>query len=83
MILFLIIKAFQALCFGFLALIPTIETPLWLANNLPEILTRVASFNYYLPVTESVGVVIFIFTTILGYKIAKILLNMVNIDLNS
>ena len=44
---------------------------------------RVASFNYYLPVSETVGVVIFIITFVLGYKIAKILLNVFNIDLNS
>lgn len=83
MIIFLIIKAFQALCFSFVTLIPTVETPLWLANNLPEILTRVASFNYYLPISESVKVVIFIITFVLSYKIFKILLNVFNIDLNS
>jgi len=83
MILYLILKALQVFEVGLLSIVPSVDTPLWLANNLPEILIRVASFNYYLPVSETVGVVIFIITFVLGYKIAKILLNVFNIDLNS
>lgn len=83
MILYLIIKLFLALEFSFCALLPTIETPAWLANNLPEVLMRVASFNYYLPVFESVMVVSFLITFVLAWKIAKILLGILNIDLNA
>lgn len=83
MIFYLILKALQVFEVGLLSFIPSVETPLWLSNNLPEILTRVASFNYYLPIYETVGVIIFIITFVLGYKIAKILLNVFNIDLNS
>ena len=51
MILYLILKALQVFEVGLLSIVPSVDTPLWLANNLPEILMRVASFNYYLPVS--------------------------------
>lgn len=83
MILYLIIKLFLSLEFAFCSLIPSVETPAWLINNLPEILMRVASFNYYLPIFEAVRTVIFLIGFVLTWKIIKILLNTLKIDLNS
>ena len=82
MIIYLLIKGFDSIAFLLISLIPTFETPAWVATQLPDVLFRIASFNWYLPVYETVGVV----TTLIGitftYKIVKIGLNAVHIDLN-
>lgn len=83
MIVYLLFKLFHTLESALFSIIPTFETPAWLINNLPEILTRVASFNYYLPIFESVTVVIFIIGFVLAWKIVKIVLGAINIDLNA
>lgn len=83
MVVYLLLKGLDFLAFGALSLIPTFETPSWFVTQLPDVLTRVASFNYYLPVFESVGIVIGLISFTLAYKILKITLNFVNIDLNS
>lgn len=82
MIIYLLLKGLIALESAFFSLVPSIDTPLWLAKNLPEILSRVSSFNYYLPVVESVEVVIFVIGFVLVWKIAKIILKLVFIDLD-
>lgn len=83
MIVYLLIKGFDAIVFAVISIIPTFETPAWFATQLPDVLFRIASFNWYLPVYETVGVVIGLITFTLGYKIVKIALNFVRIDLNS
>lgn len=82
MILFYILKAFNALVFGLISIIPTFETPVWLATQLPDILFRVASFNLYLPIYETVTAVLFLIGFTLSYKLIKVILNAVHIDLN-
>ena len=59
------------------------ETPAWFYTQLPDVLTRVASFNWYLPVYESIAIVMGLIGFTLAYKILKITLNFINIDLNS
>lgn len=83
MIIYLLVKGFYAIAFAVISIIPTFETPAWLVTQLPDVLTRVASFNWYLPVYETVTVVLFLIGFTLTYKILKVVLNFVNIDLNS
>ncbi len=83
MIIYLLIKGFDVVLYGLVALIPTFETPAWFATQLPDVLYRVASFNWYLPVYETVAVVLGLIGFTLSYKILKIVLNFVRIDLNS
>lgn len=83
MIIYLLLKGFNAIIFALVSVIPVFETPAWVATQLPDVLTRVASFNWYLPVYESVAIVLGLIALTLAYKILKIILNFVNIDLNS
>lgn len=82
MIIFLLMQGLDALAYAIISIIPTFETPAWFATQLPDVLYRVASFNWYLPVYETVGVVLFLIGFTLGYKLVKIVLNVVRIDLN-
>lgn len=81
MILYLIIKAFNALLFAMISIIPVFETPTWVVTQLPDVLTRIASFNWYLPVYETVGIVVGLITFVLNYKVLKVVLGFFNIDL--
>jgi hypothetical protein len=58
MIIYLLIKAFDSLLFAIISLIPSFETPVWVVTQLPDVLFRIASFNWYLPVYETAGIVI-------------------------
>jgi len=83
MIIYYIIKGFDAIAFAFVSAIPSFETPLWFSTHLPDILFRIASFNWYLPIYETVSVVIFLLGFTLTFKVLKIVLNFFHIDLNS
>lgn len=83
MIVYLLLKGFDTILYGLVALIPTFETPAWVATQLPDVLTRVASFNWYLPVYETIGIILGLIAFTFAYKLLKIVLNFVNIDLNS
>lgn len=83
MILYLIIKGFDALLFAILSILPVFETPAWIVTQLPDVLFRIASFNWYLPVYETVAIVVGLIAFTLNYKIFKIILGFSNINLNS
>lgn len=83
MLIYLLIKGVSSIAFALASAIPTFETPVWFSTQLPDVLFRIASFNWYLPVYETVSVVIGLIGFTLTWKVAKILLNFVNIDLNS
>lgn len=83
MIVYLILKGFNAILFALISIIPVFETPVWVATQLPDVLFRVASFNWYLPVYETVAIVLGLIGFTLSFKIVKIVLNAVHIDLNA
>ena len=83
MIVYLLLKGFDALLFILVSLIPVLETPAWVSTQLPDVLFRIASFNWYLPVYETVGIVIGLIILTLNYKIFKVIFGFFNIDLNS
>lgn len=82
MIIYLLIKGFDALLFALISVIPVLETPAWVVTQLPDVLFRIASFNWYLPVYETVAIVVGIIILTLNYKIIKVVLGFFNIDLN-
>lgn len=53
MIIYLLLEGFCSLAFFTISMLPTIETPLWLAETMPQILRVIYGFNIYLPVYES------------------------------
>ena len=83
MILYLLIKLFNSLLWFIISLIPTFETPVWFTTQLPDVLTRIATFNWYLPVYETVAVVSGLIAFTFAFKILKVVLRFFNIDLNS
>lgn len=82
MIIYLLIKGFTAILYAVISIIPTFETPAWVTSQLPDILSRIASFNWYLPIYETVGIVLGLITFTLSYKLIKVALGVVQIDLN-
>lgn len=82
MIIYLLLLGFVSILSFLINLIPSFSTPAWFTTQLPDVLMRIASFNYYLPVFETVGVVIFLITFTLSWKMIKVVLNIAHIDLN-
>ncbi len=76
MIIYLLMTMFDSLHFALLSLIPTIETPVWITANLPGIMTKIAGFNYYLPVSEAVIVVVGLLGITLTWYIIKVVLSL-------
>ena len=83
MVVYLLLNLFDTLISFVFSLIPVIETPAWLVTNLPQILTTIFSFNLYLPVAEAVVVVCFLVLFTLQYKVIKIVLNKLGINMNA
>ena len=83
MIVYLLLQGLNFLADLLVSVIPVFETPAWVVTQLPDVLTRVASFNHYLPVYESIGIVIGLIVFTLSYKVVKIGLNTIHINLNS
>lgn len=83
MVVYLLLKGFDFLLGLIISVIPTFDTPDWVSTYLPGVLTRVASFNNYLPVYETIGIVVGLIVFTLSYKIIKVSLNTVHVDLNS
>ena len=69
MIIYLLLQGFDSILYFIVSLFPTFETPVWMATQLPEILRRIMSFNYYLPLYETITVVTFLLSTTLIYKV--------------
>lgn len=83
MLLYLFIKSFTSLLFVVISAIPVFETPAWAITQMPDILFRIASFNWYLPVYETIGVVIFLIWFTLNWKMVKVILSFFNVNLNA
>lgn len=81
MIIYLLLKAFDSILTFVIGLIPVIETPAWLITNLPDIFTMIFAFNQYLPIYEGFGVIVFLISGTMSYKVAKIVLNKAGLDI--
>lgn len=83
MIIYLISIGFNLILTGIVSLVPVFETPAWIVTNLDSIFETIFGFNNYLPITETFTVVIFLLGFTLQYKIWKIILNKVGVNMNS
>ncbi|MBR2289343.1 MAG: hypothetical protein IJ867_01655 [Clostridia bacterium] len=81
MILYWLINFLITLITFAFGLIPVIETPTWLATNLPQIFTMIFAFNQYLPIYEAFMAVVWLISITMTYKISKIILNRAGIDI--
>ena len=81
----MIIYSIAILLYEFLvlliSLIPSFEGVTNVFSFLPSMFERIITFNYYLPLTEALTVVIACIFITLNYKAIKILLNKFGIDL--
>lgn len=82
MIIYLLFTGFLLLLSLLVAIIPSFDVPSWFTNELPQAISKVISWNDYLPVSETISVVLFLITFTLTYKIIKIVLNVFHVDLN-
>ncbi len=83
MIIYLLLTGFDSVLSLLVSIIPSFDVPSWFTNELPEALSKIASWNNYLPISETIAVIVFLLTFTLTYKIIKIILNLAHIDLNS
>lgn len=68
---------------GMFSLLPTLSTPAWAYEHLPDILTTIMGFNYYLPVFELIGLVLSVLAFTFAWKIGKIIIGIGGfIDMN-
>lgn len=83
MIVYLLLVGFDTLLSLLVNIIPIFDMPSWFTNELPQALSKIISWNNYLPISETIAVILFLLTFTLTYKIIKIILNVAHIDLNS
>lgn len=68
---------------AFIDWIPFIENPTFLTNDLPAIMDKIMLFNDYLPIVECIEIITYLLLTTLGWKIIKIVVGIVNINLGA
>lgn len=82
MVLYLLLTGFDGVLSFVVSLIPSFSLPDSITNNLADVFVRIGGFNYYLPIFETLGVLGFILSFALAYKIIKVVLGVVHIDMN-
>lgn len=83
MILYYILLFFDTLQMGFVDIIPAVSSPEFLVVYMPQIIEKIVAFNDYLPITEAFQTVIACLLGTLAWKILKVVLGVVNINLGS
>lgn len=68
MIVYCLLQAFDTIVFFVISLFPTLETPVYIANALPQILRTVMGFNLYFPIYEAIIGVILCISFTFGFK---------------
>ena len=73
MIVYLLLQGFDTILFFVVSLFPTLETPVYIVEALPQILRTVMGFNLYLPVYEGIiGIILCIGFTCFSIIASKI-----------
>lgn len=80
MIIYLLIQGFISILFSIVATFPTIETPLWLATTIPQILRVIYGFNIYLPVSESFIAIFMCITATLLMRVFSIVASVIHLN---
>lgn len=83
MIFHYILSFFDNIKLGFANWIPSFGMPGFWSENVPIIIDKIMSFNDYLPIVECFQTIIFLLATTLTWKLAKIVLGIVNINLGA
>ena len=82
MITFYLLELFTTWQHRFFSVLFVPSLPDWVYSSLPSIFQTVASFNHYLPISETVTVIVSILGFTLAFKLIKVILS-VFIDLNA
>lgn len=82
MLIYLLGLFYNKLVSAIFNIIPVIETPQWFTDGFYHIIELIMGFDYYLPLTETIEIVMWIVIITFTWKMIKIVLGLVNIDLN-
>ena len=80
MIVYLLLQGLDTVLFFVVSLLPTLETPLWLATSLPQILRTVMGFNLYLPVYEAILAIIVCITFTASVRVFSIVASKIGLS---
>lgn len=83
MILHYLLLLRDNLMLSFISSAPVWGTPEFYVENITEILSIVMTFNNYLPIVEAMTTVMFCLGCTLAFKIAKIVLGIVQVNLGA
>lgn len=82
MLIYLLIVFYNKLVSAIFNIIPVIEIPEWFTEGFYHIVDIIMGFDYYLPLSETIELLIWIVVITFTWKVIKIVLGVVNIDLN-
>lgn len=68
---------------AFVNWVPSFGMPGFWSENVPPIIDKIMSFNDYVPIVECIQTVVFCLSATLVWKIAKVVLGIVNINLGA
>ena len=68
MIIYLLLQGLDSILFFVVSMLPTLETPAYIATSLPQILRTIMGFNLYLPVYEGFICVLLCITLTLAFR---------------
>lgn len=83
MVFYTILKIINVIKMAFIDWIPAVENPTFFTEQLPIIMDRIMLFNDYIPIVECIEVVTYLLLTTLGWKIIKVVVGIVNINLGA
>lgn len=83
MLLYYFLNFIDNLKLAFANWIPLFGTPGFWTTYVPQIIDKIMSFNDYLPIIETFITVVFCLTCTLVWKIAKIVLGIVQVNLGA
>lgn len=78
-----ILNFMDSIKLSFINWVPSFGLPGFWSENVPQIIDKIMSFNDYLPIIECIQTIIFCIATTLAWKLAKIVLGIVNINLGA
>ncbi len=81
MIIYLLLQGLDTVLFFVVSLFPTLETPAYIMNAMPQILRTIMGFNLYLPVYEGVISVILCITFTFGFNIFSIIASKIGLSI--
>lgn len=81
MIVYLLLQGFNTILFFVVSLFPTLETPVYIAESLPQILRTIMRFNLYLPVYEGIIAVILCISFTVGFRCFSVVASKIGLSI--